>query len=280
MAVSTCGTRPAAPRGCLMNLVDDATGRTLARLGAQETIWAAVDVLRRWIEAYGVPLALYTDWKNVYVRDAECGGAGHGGRAPDAIWPDVRRVGDSDHRGEFTAGEGPRRAESRHASGSPREETAAVGDRGRARRRMRFWRRPICPSTTAALRCRPRRPRTFIAGRRIGPRSIACFSSRRPGSSPTTGSIRYDTRYFPSGAAEPAGARRAARCWCGRTRAAPLNSAIEDGLMQWTEIAAPVKPSRRGPAARCRAPRIGPRGRARTIPWRRDTRAIDRERAR
>jgi len=57
-----------AARGCLMNLVDDATGRTLARLGDEETIWAAVDVLRRWIEAYGVPLALYTDWKNVYVR--------------------------------------------------------------------------------------------------------------------------------------------------------------------------------------------------------------------
>jgi transposase len=56
------------PRGCLMNLVDDATGRTLARLGTEETIWAAVDVLRRWIEAYGLPLALYTDWKNVYVR--------------------------------------------------------------------------------------------------------------------------------------------------------------------------------------------------------------------
>ena len=56
------------PRGCLMNLVDDATGRTLARLGDEETIWAAADVLRRWIETYGVPLALYTDWKNVYVR--------------------------------------------------------------------------------------------------------------------------------------------------------------------------------------------------------------------
>lgn len=56
------------PRGCLMNLVEDATGRTLARLGDEETIWAAADVLRRWIEAYGVPLALYTDWKNVYVR--------------------------------------------------------------------------------------------------------------------------------------------------------------------------------------------------------------------
>ena len=57
-----------APRGCLMTMVDDATGQTLGRLGGEETIWAAADVLRRWIERYGVPLALYTDWKNVYVR--------------------------------------------------------------------------------------------------------------------------------------------------------------------------------------------------------------------
>lgn len=57
-----------APRGCLMTLVDDATGRTLGRLGDEETIWAAADVLRRWIECHGVPHALYTDWKNVYVR--------------------------------------------------------------------------------------------------------------------------------------------------------------------------------------------------------------------
>jgi hypothetical protein len=58
------------PEGCLMNLVDDATGRTLGRLGGQETIWAAAGVLRQWIEKYGVPVALYTDWKNVYVREA------------------------------------------------------------------------------------------------------------------------------------------------------------------------------------------------------------------
>ena len=56
------------PRGCLMVMVDDATGECQARLGAQETIWAAVGVLRCWIERYGVPLALYVDWKNVYVR--------------------------------------------------------------------------------------------------------------------------------------------------------------------------------------------------------------------
>ena len=57
------------PRGCLMNLVDDATSTTLCRLGEQETIWAAVGVLRAWMGKYGVPQALYTDWKNVYVRE-------------------------------------------------------------------------------------------------------------------------------------------------------------------------------------------------------------------
>ena len=57
------------PRGCLMNLVDDATSTTLCRIGEQETIWAAVGVLQAWLEKYGVPRALYTDWKNVYVRE-------------------------------------------------------------------------------------------------------------------------------------------------------------------------------------------------------------------
>ncbi len=61
------------PRGCLMNMVDDATSQTQAHIGKEETIWAAVHVLRRWIEKYGVPRALYTDWKNVYVRQATPG---------------------------------------------------------------------------------------------------------------------------------------------------------------------------------------------------------------
>jgi hypothetical protein len=57
------------PRGCLMNLVDDATSTTLCRLGEQETIWAAVGVWPAWMNKYGVPGTLYTDWKNVYVRE-------------------------------------------------------------------------------------------------------------------------------------------------------------------------------------------------------------------
>ena len=48
------------PQGCLMDLVDDATNTT----------WAVVDALRAWIERYGVPLALYVDWKNLYKRPA------------------------------------------------------------------------------------------------------------------------------------------------------------------------------------------------------------------
>jgi len=56
------------PRGCLMHMVDDATTQALGWFCEEETIWAAAGVLRRWIECYGVPQALYTDWKNVYVR--------------------------------------------------------------------------------------------------------------------------------------------------------------------------------------------------------------------
>jgi transposase len=56
------------PESCLLTMVDDATGRSRGRFGAQETIWAAVGLLRAWIERYGIPRALYTDWKNVYVR--------------------------------------------------------------------------------------------------------------------------------------------------------------------------------------------------------------------
>jgi transposase len=51
------------PRACLMNMVDDATSTVEAYLGDEETIGAAARVLRQWIGKYGVPLALYTDWK-------------------------------------------------------------------------------------------------------------------------------------------------------------------------------------------------------------------------
>ena len=56
------------PDGCMMNMTDDATSEVELRLGEEETIWAAANTLRGWIEKHGVPQALYVDWKNVYKR--------------------------------------------------------------------------------------------------------------------------------------------------------------------------------------------------------------------
>src|SRR5271165_121676 len=38
------------PDGCLMNMTDDATSEVELRLGEEETIWAAANILRAWIE--------------------------------------------------------------------------------------------------------------------------------------------------------------------------------------------------------------------------------------
>lgn len=59
-----------AGEGCLMHMVADASSTMHCQFAEEETIWAAVHLLRRWIELHGVPRALYTDWKNVYVRTA------------------------------------------------------------------------------------------------------------------------------------------------------------------------------------------------------------------
>ena len=58
------------PQRCLITMVDDATSCSDGRFSGEETMWAAAAVLRRRIEQHGVPLALSTDWKTVYVRAA------------------------------------------------------------------------------------------------------------------------------------------------------------------------------------------------------------------
>jgi molybdenum-dependent DNA-binding transcriptional regulator ModE len=56
---------------CLMELVDDATGKTLGLMSEQETSESAMLVLWDWVKIYGIPLALYCDLKNVYLTDRE-----------------------------------------------------------------------------------------------------------------------------------------------------------------------------------------------------------------
>jgi len=58
-----------AGRCCLMKLIDDASSKRMARLAEEETIFSAMQLLWQWIDRYGIPRALYTDKKNVYVVD-------------------------------------------------------------------------------------------------------------------------------------------------------------------------------------------------------------------
>jgi transposase len=56
---------------CLMNMVDDATGKTLSLLNEQETTVSAMELLWLWIKTYGIPQAVYCDRKNAFVLDRE-----------------------------------------------------------------------------------------------------------------------------------------------------------------------------------------------------------------
>lgn len=52
---------------CLLNVVDDATGKTLSKLARGETTRVLFEVMIEWIKRYGVPLAVYVDLKSTYV---------------------------------------------------------------------------------------------------------------------------------------------------------------------------------------------------------------------
>lgn len=55
------------PTACLMNLVDDGTGITMVLMDEEETTEAAMKLLMKWIERYGVPKSIYVDLKTVYI---------------------------------------------------------------------------------------------------------------------------------------------------------------------------------------------------------------------
>jgi len=52
---------------CLLNMVDDATSKTLAMLDSGETTRVVFLAIWKWIEHHGIPLSFYVDLKNVYV---------------------------------------------------------------------------------------------------------------------------------------------------------------------------------------------------------------------
>src|SRR5579871_6117393 len=58
------------PRGCLIHMVDDATSTSLATFAEEETTWGVADTLRAWVIKFGVPRALYVDWKKIYHHES------------------------------------------------------------------------------------------------------------------------------------------------------------------------------------------------------------------
>lgn len=266
-----------APRGCLMNLVDDATGRTLARLGDEETIWAAVDVLRRWIEAYGVPLALYTDWKNVYVRvpNAEEQATGavpltQFGRMCASLGIQIIAASSPQAKG---------RVERNHGTHQDRLvkklRRLGIADAAAANG---FLEHTYLPEHNRRFAVAPASAEDFH--RRVPSRTMLdrVFQIEEQRVLSNDWVVRYDTRYLQ--VARQSGhvpARSTIQVREARDGAIELR--YRGRLMQWTEIAAPVQPA--PPAVRPRlssAPHRPARPSA-DHPWRRDTRAMDRERA-
>ena len=266
-----------APRGCLLNLVDDATGRTLARLGGEETIWAAAEVLRRWIEAYGVPLALYTDWKNVYVR------------VPNAE-EQVTGAMPLTQFGRMCAALGIQII----AASSPQAKGRVERNHGTHQDRLVKKLRRLGIADAAAANAfltqtyLPEHNRRFA----VAPASAEDFHRRVPSRTTLDRVFQLEEERILS---NDWVVRYATRCFqvARQSGHVPARSTVvvreaSDGaielryrgqLMQWTEIAAPVKPP--SPAVRpplSSAPHRPARPSA-DHPWRRDTRAIDRARA-
>jgi len=265
------------PRGCLMSLVDDATGRTLARLGDEETIWAAAEVLRRWIEAYGVPLALYTDWKNVYVRvpNAEEEGTGavpltQFGRMCAALGIQIIAASSPQAKG---------RVERNHGTHQDRlvKKLRRVGIAD-APAANEFLETTYLPEHNRRFAVAPASAEDFH--RRLPSRTTLdrVFQLEEARVLSNDWVVRYATRYFQvvrqSGQA-PARSTVVVR----EASDGAIELRYRGRLMQWTEIAAPVKPTPPPVRPRLSSAPHRPARPSADHPWRRDTRAIDRERA-
>jgi len=59
------------PPCCLLDMVDDATGTTESLMASHESTESTMRILRRWVERYGIPLALYTDRHSIYLAKRE-----------------------------------------------------------------------------------------------------------------------------------------------------------------------------------------------------------------
>jgi len=111
------------PHGCLMNMVDDASGVTHAWIGRRRNHLGRRSRAARWIKSFGVPLALYTDWKTSTKQNPTASRTAWR-KAPDAVRTHVRAVGNRHHHRQLPAAR-PRGTQKRRASGRFIKKNAA-----------------------------------------------------------------------------------------------------------------------------------------------------------
>lgn len=237
------------PSGCAMTLVDDATGQTLLQFAPQETIWAAAAVLRAWVETYGVPQALYTDWKNVYVRrpteEERLAGrvpVTHFGRMCARLDIQIIPASSPQAKGRIERQQGTQQDRLiKNCAAPPSRPT---------RPPMRSSPRGICRTTMPALRARRRLPTIFIAGHRPRGGLTASFSSRRRAPSPMIGWCAI-TIGSCNWSAPVRACRRAAPCGSAKP---PMDSS-RSGIGIASCAAKRLRRRRRSPPRRYRDPR-------------------------
>ena len=209
-----------------------------------------------------MPQALYTDWKNVYVRvpNAEERVTGaepltQFGRMCATLGIQIIPASSPQAKGRIERNHGTQ--QDRLVKKLRRRGIADVDD-GEYLSRDGVLGRPQC----AASRRRRRRRTTFTWRGRAGCASTPCFGWRRRAPSPMTGSCAM-TIASCSSSGRAGTRRRAAPWWSAKTSTGTLEIRYRDRVMRWTEIAG----ERRGPRRR-RAPPIAPPRRAAPRPRR------------
>src|SRR3974390_797557 len=264
------------PEGCLIDMVDDASNKAWAQLGEQETIWAVADALRAWIERYGVPLALYVDWKNLYKRPRGTRGARVG---VDGDWKNLYKR--PANAGERKRGEEPVTqfgrmcgklgitliaANSPQAKGGVERQHGTHQDRLVKKLRRRgiysyegsnvFLEREYLPEHNQRFGRCAARPEDY---HRKAPCAAELDRIFRLESERTVSDdwvVRYDNRFFQlepqSGHIVPA----RSKVWVCEGRYGRMS--IESGgrAFRWREIAVPVQPQGLETAARQATPRV------------------------
>jgi transposase len=236
------------PQGCLIDMADDATNTTLAELGEEETIWAVADTLRAWIECYGVPLALYVDWKNLYKRPANAGERLRGeepitqfGRMCAKLGIELIAASSPQAKGRIERIHGThqdRLVKKLRRRGIVSHEAANV-----------YLRKEYLPEHNERFARRPARPEDY---HRRAPRGgeldrIFRLESERVMSG--DGVVRYANRYFQLDARSGVPAQSKVLVCEGRH--GNLSIEFRGQALRWKEIAAPARPAMADSAAAC-----------------------------